>query len=247
MKELIDRYNIPQHIAIIMDGNGRWAQKKGAMRIFGHRNALTAVRETIESCVELGVNYLTLYAFSTENWSRPQDEVNALMEILINSITDEVPTMMKNNIILSSIGDIKSLPESAQRKLHEAYELTKSNTGLTVFLALSYSGRWEIQQAVQTIVKKVINQEIKLEEISQELISDYLTTSKVPDPELLVRTSGELRISNFLLWQLAYTELFFTETLWPDFRKENLWEAILDYQKRERRFGKTGAQIKGKG
>ncbi|UJP66301.1 isoprenyl transferase [Mongoliitalea daihaiensis] len=247
MKEQIDRHNIPQHIAIIMDGNGRWAQKKGAMRIFGHRNALTAVRESIESCVELDVKYLTLYAFSTENWSRPQEEVNALMEILINSITDEVPTMMKNNIILSSIGNIESLPESAQRKLHEAYELTKSNTGLTVFLALSYSGRWEIQQAVQSIVKKVVNQEINVEEITQELISVHLTTGKVPDPELLIRTSGELRISNFLLWQLAYTELYFTETLWPDFRKEHLWEAILDYQKRERRFGKTGAQIKGKG
>lgn len=246
MKELLDRNNIPQHIAIIMDGNGRWAQKKGAMRIFGHRNALTAVRESIEVSAEIGVQYLTLYAFSTENWARPQDEIKALMEILINSITDEVPTMMKNNIRLSSIGDIKSLPPSAQAKLQEAKEITSMNTGLTVFLALSYSGRWEIENALKEIVKKVVEGQITIEQISQQVIADHLDTKGVPDPELLIRTSGELRISNFLLWQLAYTELYFTEILWPDFRKEHLLEAVLDYQRRERRFGKTTAQIKSK-
>jgi undecaprenyl diphosphate synthase len=246
MKELLDRNNIPQHIAIIMDGNGRWAQKKGAMRIFGHRNALTAVRESIEIAAEIGVKYLTLYAFSTENWARPQDEVNALMDILINSITDEVPTMMTNNIRLSSIGDIQSLPVSAQAKLQEAKELTSQNTGLTVFLALSYSGRWEIENALKKIVKKVVEGQINIEQINQQLIADHLDTKGVPDPELLIRTSGELRISNFLLWQLAYTELYFTEILWPDFRKEHLLEAVLDYQRRERRFGKTTAQIKSK-
>lgn len=246
MKELLDRNNIPQHIAIIMDGNGRWAQKKGAMRIFGHRNALTAVRESIEIASEIGVKYLTLYAFSTENWARPQDEVNALMDILINSITDEVPNMMKNNIRLSSIGDIKSLPASAQAKLQEAKEITARNTGLTVFLALSYSGRWEIENALKEIVKKVVEGQISIEQISQQVIADHLDTKGVPDPGLLIRTSGELRISNFLLWQLAYTELYFTEILWPDFRKEHLLEAVLDYQRRERRFGKTTAQIKSK-
>jgi undecaprenyl diphosphate synthase len=246
MKELIDRNNIPEHIAIIMDGNGRWAQKKGAMRIFGHRNALTAVRDSIEICAEIGVKYLTLYAFSTENWSRPQDEVNALMEILINSIKDEVPTMMENNIQLSSIGDILSLPASAQEKLKEAKQTTGKNTGLTVFLALSYSGRWEIEQAVKDIVKKVVDGQLDKDEINQQLIADHLNTKGVPDPELLIRTSGELRISNFLLWQLAYTELYFTEVLWPDFRRVHLLEAVLDYQRRERRFGKTTAQIKQK-
>jgi undecaprenyl diphosphate synthase len=246
MKELLDRNNIPKHIAIIMDGNGRWAQKKGAMRIFGHRNALTAVRESIEICAEIGVKYLTLYAFSTENWARPQEEINALMEILINSITDEVPAMMKNNIQLTSIGDIKSLPRSAQAKLLEAREITGKNDGLTVFLALSYSGRWEIEIAVKEIVKKVVEGQLDLNDINQQVIADHLNTKGVPDPELLIRTSGELRISNFLLWQLAYTELYFTELLWPDFRKEHLLEAVLDYQRRERRFGKTTAQIKSK-
>ena len=244
MKELLDKQNIPQHIAIIMDGNGRWAQQKGAMRIFGHRNALTAVRESIEIATEIGVKFLTLYAFSTENWSRPQDEVNALMDILINSITDEVPTMMKNNIRLSSIGDIQSLPKNAQKKLAEAADMTGNNTGLTVLLALSYSGRWEIEKAVKDIVREVVEGKLSIEAIDQQVIADHLNTKNIPDPELLIRTSGEVRISNFLLWQLAYTELYFTEVLWPDFRKEHLLEAVLDYQKRERRFGKTGAQIK---
>ncbi|WP_194976946.1 isoprenyl transferase [Aquiflexum lacus] len=244
MKELIDKTKIPNHIAVIMDGNGRWAQKKGAMRIFGHKNAITAVRETIEGAAELGLKYLTLYAFSTENWSRPQDEINALMELLVDTITKEVPNMMENNIRLVTIGQLPSLPLGCQKKLEETKELTAKNTGLTVVLAISYSGRWEIQDAVKSIVKKVVDKELKIEEITQEVIAANLNTKNIPDPELLIRTSGEIRISNFLLWQLAYTELFFTEVLWPDFRKEHLLEAILDYQKRERRFGKTGAQIK---
>jgi len=244
MIESIDRNNIPRHIAVIMDGNGRWAEKKGAMRIFGHKNALAAVRESIEGAAELGVKFLTLYAFSTENWARPQEEVNALMEILVNAITDEVPNMIKNNIRLISIGDVNSLPNKCLDNLNKAKSLTQNHTGLTVVLALSYSGRWEIQSAVKKIAEKIKNESLSVEEISQELISDHLETKDIPDPELLIRTSGEIRISNFLLWQLAYSELYFTEVLWPDFRKEHLFEAILNYQGRERRFGKTSAQIK---
>lgn len=244
MKESLNKEKIPQHIAIIMDGNGRWAQQKGAMRVFGHKNAITAVRESIEGAAELGVKYLTLYAFSTENWSRPEDEVTALMELLVDTISGEVPNMMKNSIRLLSIGDIESLPKKAREKLHEAITMTAANTGLTVVLALSYSGRWEIQHAIKSIVKKVVDHQLQIEDITQEAIAAHLNTKNIPDPELLIRTSGEIRISNFLLWQLAYTELYFTEVLWPDFRKEHLVEAILDYQKRERRFGKTAAQIK---
>lgn len=244
MVEAIDKERIPRHIAVIMDGNGRWAQNKGAMRVFGHKNALTAVRATIEGAAGLGVEYITMYAFSTENWARPQDEISALMEILINSIASEAPTMMDNNIRLSAIGDISSLPKKCQKNLRAVMKQTSVNTGLTVILALSYSGRWELEQAVKNIVKKVLSKELTEEEINQKLISDHLTTEGIPDPELLIRTSGELRISNFLIWQMAYTELYFTDVLWPDFRKEHLFEAILDYQKRERRFGKTGAQIK---
>jgi len=244
MIEAIDKDRIPRHIAVIMDGNGRWAQNKGAMRVFGHKNALTAVRDTIEGAASLGVEYITMYAFSTENWARPQDEISALMEILINSIASEAPTMMNNNIQLSAIGDISSLPKKCQKNLRAVMKQTSVNTGLTVILALSYSGRWEIEQAVKSIVKKVLSGELAEDEINQELISDHLTTEGIPDPELLIRTSGELRISNFLIWQMAYTELYFTDVLWPDFRREHLFEAVLDYQKRERRFGKTGAQIK---
>jgi undecaprenyl diphosphate synthase len=244
MKESLDKEKIPHHIAIIMDGNGRWAQQKGAMRIFGHKNAINAVRDSIEGSAELGVKYLTLYAFSTENWSRPEDEVKALMELLVDSIAQEVPSMMKNNIRLLAIGETESLPTRAREKLNEAIRLSSANTGLSVVLALSYSGRWEIQHAIKSIVKKVEAKQLEIEDITQEVIAAHLNTKDIPDPELLIRTSGEIRISNFLLWQLAYTELYFTEVLWPDFRKEHLVEAILDYQKRERRFGKTGAQIK---
>lgn len=244
MKESIDSTKIPQHIAIIMDGNGRWAQKKGAMRVFGHKHALAAVRDTIEAADDFGVKIVTLYAFSTENWSRPADEVSALMEIMINSFISELPRMVKNNVRLTAIGDIQSLPESMQKNLKNTVETTKNNTGVRVNLALSYSGRWELEQAVKDIAKKVVAGQMTVEEISQEAIASHLNTNDMPDPELLIRTSGELRISNFLLWQMAYTELYFTDVLWPDFRREHLEAAILDYQKRERRFGKTGTQIK---
>ncbi|EON77282.1 Undecaprenyl pyrophosphate synthetase [Lunatimonas lonarensis] len=214
------------------------------MRIFGHRNAIAAVRDLIEGTAELGVEYVSLYAFSTENWSRPEEEINALMELLVEAIVDEVPTMMKNNIRLVTVGDLSTLPEKCQSHLSWGKEETKNNTGLTVVLAISYSGRWEIVTAVKDIVKKVIAGDIKPEEIDQGVIADHLNTAGIPDPELLIRTSGEQRISNFMLWQLAYAELYFTEVLWPDFRKHDLHEAILAYQQRERRFGLTGAQIK---
>ncbi len=244
MKEVIDSKKIPQHVAIIMDGNGRWAQKKGAMRVFGHKHALAAVRDTIEAADNLGIQIVTLYAFSTENWSRPADEVSALMEIMINSFISELPRMLQNNVRLTAIGDIDSLPKGMQENLANTVEKTKNNTGVRVNLALSYSGRWEIEQAVKNIAKKVVDGQMTVEDINQEAIASYLNTSDMPDPELLIRTSGELRISNFLLWQLAYTELYFTDVLWPDFRRQHLEEAVLDYQKRERRFGKTGSQIK---
>ncbi|GAB4343772.1 MAG: isoprenyl transferase [Flammeovirgaceae bacterium] len=243
MKEKIDRNNIPQHIAVIMDGNGRWAKKRGAKRIFGHQNAIQAVRETVESTAELGVKYLTLYAFSTENWNRPEMEVMALMKLLVSTIHNETPTLIKNNIRLSSIGEIADLPADCQKELLEAIESTKNNTGMNLILALSYSGRWEIMKAVNQIIEDVRNGKISEKTLTEHQISNYLSTKGVPDPELLIRTSGEQRISNFLLWQIAYTELFFTETLWPDFRKEDVFEAILAYQKRERRFGKTSEQL----
>ncbi|WP_200974621.1 isoprenyl transferase [Echinicola sp. 20G] len=244
MKEELDKERIPNHIAVIMDGNGRWAQGKGAKRVFGHRNAITAVRETITGANDLGVKYLTLYTFSTENWSRPKFEVNAIMELLVKTLTDQVPNLMKDNVKLTLIGDINTLPKRGQAKLKEAMEVTSGNTGLTLILALSYSGRWEITNSIKDIAKKVADKELDVEAITEDLIAAHLLTKDYPDPELLIRTSGELRISNFLLWQLAYTELYFTEVLWPDFRKEHLFEAVSDYQNRERRFGKTGAQIK---
>ncbi|OOG69293.1 isoprenyl transferase [Algoriphagus sp. A40] len=244
MKEKLDLTKIPKHLAIIMDGNGRWAKKKGAMRIFGHRHAIQAVKDAIEGADNLGVKYLTLFSFSTENWSRPQDEVKALMELLVKTIIDEISLMMKNNIRLISIGDIQSLPKSAYEKLLEAKRQTENNTGLTVILALSYSGQWELAQATKRIAQKVSEGKLKPEEITQQTIADHLDTAGIPDPELMIRTSGEYRISNFLLWQLAYTELYFTPVLWPDFRIEHLYAAVEDYQKRERRFGKTGEQIK---
>lgn len=243
MKDSLDKDKIPQHIAVIMDGNGRWAQKKGAMRIFGHRNAIAAVRDTIEGAAEVGVKFITLYAFSTENWSRPIEEINALMELLVDTISAEVPTMMKNNIRLTAIGNINSLPNRCIKKLQEAKDQTSGNTGLTVILALSYSGRWEITEAVKKLAKEISLGNLNPNNINQDLIGEMMDTKGIPDPELLIRTSGEQRISNFLLWQSAYTELYFTDVLWPDFRKSHLNEAILDYQKRERRFGKTGEQV----
>jgi undecaprenyl diphosphate synthase len=243
MKENIDRNNIPQHIAIIMDGNGRWAKKRGARRIFGHQNAIQAVRETVESTAELGVKYLTLYAFSTENWNRPELEVMALMKLLVSTIRNETPTLIKNNIRLSSIGEVSDLPSDCQKELQESIEITQHNTGMNLILALSYSGRWEIMKAINQIIEEVRNGKISEKNLTEHQFNNYLSTNGVPEPELLIRTSGEQRISNFLLWQIAYTELFFTERLWPDFRKEDIFEAILAFQKRERRFGKTSEQI----
>lgn len=244
MKETIDRNNIPKHIAIIMDGNGRWAKQKGAMRIFGHRNAIQAVREAIEGSGELGVNYLTLFSFSTENWSRPKEEVEALMDLLVQTIVAETGLMMKNKVRLNAIGDLESLPKSTYDKLVEVMKQTSANTGLTVNLALSYSGQWELTKAAQRIAQKVSEGKLSPGEITQQTLADHLDTAGIPDPELMIRTSGEYRISNFLLWQLAYSELYFSDVLWPDFRKEHLFAAIEDYQKRERRFGKTSEQVK---
>ena len=235
----IDKTNLPKHIAITMDGNGRWAKTKGKLRLFGHKNGVKAVRDTVEAAAEIGIEFLTLYAFSTENWKRPESEVNALMTLLVSAISKETTTLMDNNIRLSTIGDTDSLPSKAKKEFLQAIEKTKNNSRMTLVLALSYSGRWDIINAVNTIVKEDnINRDITEEEFQQ-----YLTTKSVPDPELLIRTSGEYRISNFLLWQIAYSELYFTDTLWPDFSKEDLEKAILDYQSRERRFGKTSEQI----
>ncbi len=242
-KDNIDFNNLPKHIAVIMDGNGRWAKKKGARRIFGHRNAVQAVRDVTECCAELGVKYLTLYAFSTENWSRPKEEVDGLMELLVNTIKQEIGTLMENQVKLMTIGDTSHLPANCQKNLQWAIDQTRENSGLTLLLALSYSGRWEILEAVRKMVAEAQSGQLKAEDISEAKFAGYLNTAGIPDPELLIRTSGELRISNFLLWQIAYTELYITPTLWPDFRKEDLYEAICSYQQRERRFGKTSEQL----
>lgn len=239
----IDKDNLPQHIAVIMDGNGRWAKGKGAARIFGHRNAIEAVREVTEGCAELGIKYLTLYAFSTENWSRPQKEVKGLMQLLVHTIKNEIGTLQKNKVRLNAIGDLKSLPNNCQNELAEAIDQTKSNKGLVLTLALSYSGRWEILEAVKGIAQSVLQGELNVNEIDLELFRSYLMSREIPDPELLIRTSGEMRISNFLLWQLAYTEIYITQKLWPDFRKIDLHEAISSYQSRERRFGRISEQV----
>ncbi len=244
MKEASKFSNILSHIAIIMDGNGRWAKKRGASRIFGHQNAIKAVREATEACAELGVSYLTLFAFSTENWKRPKAEVDGLMTLLVSTIKKEVPTLMKNNVRLQPIGDILHLPLETQKKLAEAVEETKNNDGLVLSLALNYSGKWDIKEAVKSIAKKVSDGELSLADIDDDLISANLNTHNMPDPELMIRTSGEYRISNYMLWQAAYSELYFTDVLWPDFRKKDLILAIEDYKKRERRFGETGDQIK---
>jgi undecaprenyl diphosphate synthase len=242
-KENIDTNNLPKHIAVIMDGNGRWAKKKGARRIFGHRNAVQAVRDVTECCAELGVKYLTLYAFSTENWNRPKDEVEGLMELLVNTIKMEIGTLTDNHVKLKTIGDTSHLPGNCQKNLEWAMNETKNNSGLTLILALSYSGRWEILEAVKQMVAEAREGKLDVSAINETMFANYLKTSGIPDPELLIRTSGELRVSNFLLWQIAYTELFITPTLWPDFTKEHLYEAIWSYQQRERRFGKTSEQL----
>jgi undecaprenyl diphosphate synthase len=242
-KEKIDKTRLPKHIAIIMDGNGRWAEEKGEDRLYGHYHGVASVRNIVEGCAELGINYLTLYAFSTENWDRPQIEVDGLMGLLVDTIRKEVPILNKNNIRLHMIGDLSMLPEFAHQALHEALEMTSQNQGLNLILALSYSSRWELMTAVKNIGIDVKSGKIDPETIDQNTLQQYLSTSKFPDPELMIRTSGEYRISNFLLYQLAYAELYFTNTRWPDFRKDNLYEAIIDFQNRERRFGKTGKQI----
>jgi len=241
--DLIDSKKLPRHIAIIMDGNGRWAQEQGQDRLFGHFHGVESVRNIVEGCSDLGIQYLTLYTFSTENWDRPQHEVNGLMELMAETIRKEVPLLNKNNIHLHVIGDLKLLPEYAMKELNEAIEMTSANTGLNLILAMSYSSRWELVNAVKKIALDVKEGKIQPEEVDQILLEKYLVTSDFPDPELMIRTSGEFRISNFLLYQLAYAELYFTNTRWPDFRKENLYEAIVDFQKRERRYGMTTQQV----
>ncbi|MDF7814588.1 isoprenyl transferase [Hymenobacter sp. YC55] len=239
----IDPKNIPAHVAVIMDGNGRWAKQKGGLRIFGHQSAITAVRETVEVAAEMGVRYLTLYAFSTENWSRPAHEVTALMQLLVHTIRKETPTLLKNSIRLQAIGQIESLPNSCQRELAEAIELTKAGSRMTLVLALSYSGRWDLAQAARRMATDVAAGQLRAEDVQESTVAKYLATAGMPDPELLIRTSGEQRISNFLLWQLAYTELYITDLLWPDFRRAHFEEAVQAYQRRERRFGKTSEQL----
>ncbi|MCX8020443.1 MAG: isoprenyl transferase [Chitinophagaceae bacterium] len=244
LAESIDKTRLPRHIAIIMDGNGRWARDKGEDRLVGHFHGVESVRNIVEGCAELGIEYLTLYAFSTENWERPQYEVVGLMELLVSTIRKEVSNLCQNNIRLHVIGDMSMLPDYARKELNEALRLTASNTGLNLIMALSYSGRWELLNAVKNIAHEVKMNRLQVEEIDHHTLERFLCTSGFPDPELMIRTSGEYRISNFLLYQLAYAELYFTPVRWPDFRKENLYEAILDFQKRERRFGKTSEQLR---
>ena len=246
MSELLEKINkehLPRHIAIIMDGNGRWTREQGQDRLYGHFHGVESVRNIVEGSAELGIEYLTLYAFSTENWDRPEYEVVGLMELLVSTIRQEVDSLHKNNIKLHVIGDMNMLPEYARKELNEALEITSNNTGLNLIMALSYSGRWELLNAVKNIAYEVKQGRLEVEEINQDTLQKFLCTSGFPDPELMIRTSGEYRISNFLLYQLAYAELYFTNVRWPDFRKENLYEAILDYQNRERRFGKTSEQV----
>ncbi|MBN1820624.1 MAG: isoprenyl transferase [Prolixibacteraceae bacterium] len=244
-KEILNKNNIPSHVAIIMDGNGRWAAKHGKARIFGHEQGVESVRAAVEAAGEIGVKYLTLYAFSTENWGRPTEEVNALMGLLIQAIENETEKLNKNNVKLGVIGNIEMLPAVVKGKLMNCINNLKSNTGLNLILALSYSSKWEIINAVKNIAASVKNGEIKTDQINERLFENCLTTRGIPDPELLIRTSGEYRISNFMLWQIAYSEFYFPEKLWPDFTKEDFFEAINNYQKRERRFGKTSEQIEG--
>jgi undecaprenyl diphosphate synthase len=242
-KEQIDVTRLPEHIAVIMDGNGRWAKNQGKIRHFGHEIGVLSVKDIVEGCADIGIKYLTVYAFSTENWNRPIEEVNALMELLISTINQETPTLTKNNIRLNAIGDIASLPQKCIDDLKSAMDKTAGNTRCTLTLALSYSAKWEIIHAAKKLVAQIEEGKITVDGINEENFADQLTTVNMPDPELMIRTSGEHRISNFLLWQMAYTEFYFTDTLWPDFRQEDLFEAIVDYQKRERRFGKISEQL----
>jgi len=244
LKEQINRNRLPRHIAMIMDGNGRWAQKKGGERLFGHRNGVESVRQVVEAAGELGVEYLTLYAFSTENWRRPRTEIDGLMALLTNTISNETKKLNENNVRLLVIGNIADLPKSVQKHLMQSMDFLSGNTGLTLVLALSYSGRWEITDAIKRMCNDAKSGKLDPDSIDSRLLESYLTTSFMPDPELLIRTSGERRISNFLLWQLAYTELYFTPVLWPDYRKEHFYEAIIDFQRRERRFGKVSEKTR---
>lgn len=241
--DTIDKCRLPKHIAIIMDGNGRWAQQRGEQRVFGHHNGVQAVRETAEAAAELGVKFITLYAFSTENWNRPKEEVDALMQLLVITINGEIKTLNDNNIRLRVIGNVQDLTPQVKKELEEAMEKTAGNTRMDLFLALSYSGRWEILDAIKKVAAEVKEGKLDPEQITEKMVSDHMNAPDLPDPEILIRTSGEYRTSNFLMWQTAYTELFFSPKLWPDFRKEDLYEAIIDFQHRERRFGKTSEQI----
>ena len=242
-KLLIDQNRVPKHVAIIMDGNGRWAKRQGMNRVFGHRNALTAVRESIQAATKIKVQAITLYAFSTENWNRPKMEIDALMNLLINSLKKELPEFMENGVKVNSIGAIENLPKNAQKALAEVIDITKKNSNITLTLALSYGSRQEIVNAIKNISKKVVNKELSLEEIDEKTINNHLYTFNLPEVDLMIRTSGEQRISNFLMWQMAYAELYFTDVLWPDFREEHFYDAIINYQNRERRFGKTSEQL----
>lgn len=246
LKSKINLEKLPEHIAIIMDGNGRWAKKHGQPRVFGHRNGVKAVRETTEAAAELGIKYVTLYAFSTENWGRPKAEINALMTLLVQTIRKEVATMNKNKIRLQAIGNLKALPPKSYQTLMEGIEKTKDNDRMTLVLALNYSAKWEILEAVKNLAQEAKEGKIKPEEINEATFDDALSTRGIPHPELMIRTSGEQRISNFLLWQIAYAELAFLPIYWPEFRKEHLYQAIVDFQNRERRFGKTSEQIVSK-
>lgn len=241
--EQIDKNRMPQHVAIIMDGNGRWAKAKGLDRSFGHQEGVVSVRKIVETANDLGIRYLTMYTFSTENWNRPEEEVQALMSLLVLAIKRETPDLMKNNVRLMAIGNLDRLPSDARATLMECISETSANTGTTVILALSYSARWEITEAVKRLAKEAIDKKINPDNITESVVSSYLTTQGIPDPDLLIRTGGEQRISNFLLWQLSYAEFYFTNVYWPDFREEELYEAILYYQQRERRFGKTSEQL----
>ena len=241
--EKIDKNRLPRHVAIIMDGNGRWAKAKGKDRSFGHQEGVVSVRKIMDAVTQLGLKYLTLYTFSTENWNRPEEEVQALMSLLVSAIHRETPDMMKKNARLTAIGDLSRLREDAYNTLQECIDTTSANTGTTLVLALSYSSRWEITRAARQLAQEVLEQKINPNDITEAMVSDHLTTKNIPDPDLLIRTGGEKRISNFLLWQLSYAEFFFTDVFWPDFREEELYEAILYYQQRERRFGKTSEQL----
>jgi len=242
--ELIDRSKLPQHVAVIMDGNGRWAKEKGKLRVFGHKEGVTSVRDILEAALDIGLPYLTLYTFSTENWNRPKLEVAALMELLVSSIAKETQTMKKNGVRLNAIGNLTQLPSRAVKYLKKCMDDTAMNTKLTLTLALSYSSRWEIVDAAKSLAQSALDGDIKIEDIDEQMFSQRLNSYPLPDPELMIRTSGEQRISNYLLWQLAYAELYFTNKLWPDFRRDDLYDAILSYQNRERRFGLTSEQIK---